>query len=155
MGTTETRFQILDNLPPVSVDAVVHQVKACHARPEDFDDGNLVDRLYCYRAYSKGIIDIRVLDLQKFDICEQTVQEYKVAYLAHGPGPELVYDPVNNSLIDGNHRANAAFELGVYFMEAFIGHTDTYEPLIDPDDKLEVDEDHELDDDDCCSPDWQ
>ena len=144
MSDNERQFEILDNLPPVSVDSVFRQVKACHPHETDFDEGDLEDRIYCFSSYKKGIIDLRGLNLHEFDICEQTVEEYKALYKANGPGPELVYDPVNNSLIDGNHRANAAFELGVYYVEAFIGDADTYEPVLECEEECEMDEEDEV-----------
>jgi len=144
MSDTESRFEILDNLPQVSVEAVLRQVKSSHPRQEDFDEGDLTDRLYCFSSYKKGILDLRGLNLHQFDICEDTVQEYKAAYVAHGPGPELVYDPVNNSLIDGNHRANAAFELGEFYLEAFIGDAATYEPILECEEVFEIDEEDDF-----------
>ena len=141
MDNPNNIVQHLDNLPQVSAESVFRLVRDCHYRKEDFDEGDLTDRLYSFRSYKKGIIDLRGINLHQFDICENTVDEYKAAYIANGPGPELVYDPVNNSLIDGNHRANAAFELGVFYLEAFIGDAATYEPIIEPEECCEIEED--------------
>lgn len=130
---------------------VIAHVLATHSRPEDFDEGDLLDRVASFGAYQKSLLDLDTVDLDEFALCDVTIEEYRLLYLASGGrGPELIYDPVNGSMIDGLHRANACRRAGYRFHEAFIGDPQTYEPVLD-EPELEDDE-VELSDDDTFEP---
>jgi hypothetical protein len=126
-------------------DVIAHVLRT-HPRPEDFDEGNLLDRVASFGGYHKSMLDLDTVDLDEFALCEVTIEEYRLLYLAsNGQGPELIYDPVNCSMIDGIHRANACRQAGYRFHEAFIGDPQTYEPMLDEhgleDDEVELTED--------------
>lgn len=125
---------------------VIAHVLRTHHRSEDFEEGNLLDRVATFGVYRKGMLDLEMVDLDEFALCEITIEEYRLLYLASdGRGPELIYDPVNGSMIDGLHRANACLRAGYRFHEAFIGDPQTYEPMLNElgreDDEVELAED--------------
>lgn len=130
---------------------VIAHVLGIHSNPQDFEEGDLLDRVASFGTYQKSLLDLDTVDLDEFALCDVTIEEYRLLYVASaGQGPELIYDPVNGSMIDGLHRANACRRAGFRYHEAFIGDPQTYEPTL-PVDEPDTD-DIELDEDDSFSP---
>lgn len=89
--------------------ALYNWVREIHSCVEDFDEGDLGDRLYAYDRYELECIDLAAVDADEWALCEEQAQEY-----ADMPGafPPIVFDAPNQSIIDGTHRVNAALLRG-------------------------------------------
>ena len=102
-------------------------VGSIHARPEDLLDGDLGHRLEKFTRYVRGRLKLDEIDLDEWLLDNRAVDE--LAVLPPETRPPVVYDAVAGSMIDGLHRANAAFRTGHSEIEAFIG----IEANLDPD----------------------
>lgn len=99
---------------------VLDYVSSHHGRPEDFDEGDLVDRINKFDTYEKKVIDIGDLDLDEWEVDEDYVEDLMIKIKKDGYEP-IVFDPDENSIIDGIHRSNALNNLGYTKIKAYVG----------------------------------
>ena len=98
-----------------------------HQRIEDFEDGDIVDRILAYSYYELREILISGLDLNEFDIDEDTVD----GYVEDGDDvAPIVFGSDDGSIIDGNHRANAASVRGKSTILGYVGHRGPLPPSL-------------------------
>ena len=99
---------------------VYSYVQRIHSNEEDFDTGDLGQRIEHYKRYKIEIIDISKLNLDRFQIYPDVVNKYIKQYKKYG-----VYLPIvttdDYEIIDGNHRATALNELGINKILGFVG----------------------------------
>ncbi len=101
------------------VDAIVRKI---HRDENDFVEGDITDRIYWFNNYVLGELEIGALDLYEYEIDEDLIEDY-IDHIKDSPKtmPPIVYDPINGSIIDGIHRANAYARLGKVTIPAYIG----------------------------------
>lgn len=104
--------------------SIFSQVQNIHREMNDFDEGDLTDRIYWFDNYKLTSIPITDLDLNEHYVDDTLVDEY-VNKIKESPitMPPIVYDPIARSIIDGVHRANAYAKLGYSKIPAYVGLT--------------------------------
>lgn len=103
-----------------------------HHTPQDFDEGDLVHNITSFGRYELRRIPVEGLKLGIYAIDDQLVGDYES--LDASTQPPIVYNPIHNLIIDGNHRANAAAKRGDQDILAYVGDPATYSPPDDEDD---------------------
>lgn len=112
--------QLLNENKVVDSRTVLDLVHSIHARPEDFEEGDLVHRINKFDTYEQKIIDIDDLDLDEWNVEEEFVEELSKRIEQEGYEP-IVFDPDESSIIDGIHRANALALIGKTKIKAYVG----------------------------------
>ena len=107
----------------VSDNYISDYVESIHGKPEDFDEGDINDRIYKYSEYKLTKIEIDDLDLEEFYVDEDYVQDLELEIQKEGKYSPIVFDPDQKSIIDGIHRANALHNLGKKYINAYVGVT--------------------------------
>lgn len=109
-----------------SVDAytIYNAVQSGHREPDDFIEGDLTDRIYWFDDYELTSLPIADIDLDEHYVDEDLVDDY-IEHIKDSPKtmPPIVYDPIEQSVIDGIHRANAYAKLGYDAIPAYVGKT--------------------------------
>lgn len=109
-----------------SVDAntIYRTVQSAHHTPEDFEEGDIGDRIYWFDDYKLTSLPIADLNLNEYYVDEDRVDDY-VERIQYSPNtmPPIVYDPIAKSIIDGIHRAAAYSKLGHATIPAYSGLT--------------------------------
>ena len=104
--------------PSIGVDALISAVRRLHPSQDDLQHGDIIHRIERFRAYELRQLAVAELKLAEWAISEELVAEYAVrTELA----PPIVYDPIAGSIIDGTHRANAAYLRGEAVIAAYVG----------------------------------
>jgi len=110
-----------ENYPLVaSANHVAGLVEEIHRRAEDFEEGDLQDRLYAFPLYRLTLIPIADIDLEEFETDEDLILSYAEKT---GTMPPIVFDPSSGSIIDGIHRTNAADRRGQQTILGYVGTT--------------------------------
>lgn len=146
MFDAPARLTLLDTLatgwtpsePPLTDEADVRaQVVAGHHRPTDLDEGDLLHRLDRFTHYRLVQMPLASLDLDEWATDSDRVTDY-----AHQTtvAPPIVVDPLDASIIDGTHRAQAARERGDTHLWAYVGASPNPDWRRDPEDALEEEE---------------
>ena len=89
--------------PKISAHDLVSLVRGWHHTPQDFQDGDLFQNITSFETYELKKIPIDILTLDMFYIDDELVDEYAAQ---KSTAPPIIYNPVNDQIIDGNHRAN-------------------------------------------------
>lgn len=97
---------------------LLSEVEGLHHNPDDFEEGDLIDRLWVYDHYQLCAMNLVDLDGEEWNWDEDTVREYADL---DSPFPPIVFDPTNQSIIDGTHRVNAAILRGETQIWAYVG----------------------------------
>jgi len=100
-------------------DEIAHKVRELHGRPEDFVDGNLLERIMQYDSYELKEIPITDLFLGEWMVDDTMVEE--MMQMDPDTIPPIVFDPQAGSIIDGIHRANARHNQGYTTIQAYVG----------------------------------
>lgn len=100
---------------------VSDHVRMLHQRTEDLIDGDLQNRIDKFLAFELKLIPVDIIRSHEFELCDDLVREYADQYRNTGTYPPIVYDAVENSMIDGLHRANALIECGLKEIKAYVG----------------------------------
>jgi hypothetical protein len=101
-------------------DDLIDDVRSQHHTPEDFDEGDLEDRLYAYRRYRLQNVPLDQIELDEWEVVEEWVADY-VRRLGAGsepPSPILRHDL---GIIDGTHRLNALAQAGRTEVACWVG----------------------------------
>lgn len=96
-------------------------VGTLHHRPQDLDEGDLLERIAHYHRYVLVEVPLNHLDADEWATCEETVAEYAERA---GAFPPVVIDPFD-SIIDGTHRVGAAVKRGDTTILAYVGVEDS------------------------------
>lgn len=97
---------------------------------QDLQEGDLSERIWQYSRYIEVSLPVLSLNLNEFEVDEQTVAEYAARIEAGEVPPPGIWDPVNGSMIDGLHRANALARCGYTEITIWSGDQSTYEPIV-------------------------
>jgi hypothetical protein len=95
-----------------------------YKRSEDFEDGDLSQRISHYDNYEVQEIPMDDITIDEYEIDEDDVQEYIELYEKNGTYPPIVIGHKHfgtHDIIDGTHRANALNELGFKSIICFVG----------------------------------
>jgi hypothetical protein len=95
-------------------------VREIHHREEDFDEGDIVDRIYACGSYRLTLLPIADIDLEEFYVDEDLVETFTKK---NEPMPPIIFDETYKSLIDGIHRAKAADRRGQKTILAYVGRS--------------------------------
>lgn len=108
----------------VDAHTIYSDVQAGHREPEDFAEGDIGDRIYWFDDYQLTSLPVSKIDLDEFYVDEDLVDDI-VKHIKDSPStmPPIVYDPIEQSVIDGIHRANAYAKLGYDSIPAYVGKT--------------------------------
>lgn len=90
-----------------------------HSRQQDFDEGDLEDRIYKFSKYILTKLPVKRL----YEENNWQIDDHKVKkYINLGSTlPPIVYDKVNYEIIDGSHRVAVAYQRGLKFINAYVG----------------------------------
>lgn len=108
-------------VPSSHIDDLVMKI---HPREDDFTDGDLLHRIDRYDTYKLTYVDIDDLILDEFDIDDEHVDELVELIDSGEDLPPIVFDPIERSIIDGNHRANAYHNAGYKKIKAYVGDSE-------------------------------
>lgn len=108
---------------------LVDLVKEIHHSSHDFEEGNLYDRIWQFYSYDLKMLPVSSLQAEEWDRDDDVVDEYTSRLTAGEIPPPILYDPVNDSIIDGTHRLAAAIAAGQSTIAAYVGDENTYEEL--------------------------
>jgi hypothetical protein len=122
---------------------VSSHIQSLHTKTQDFEDGDLLDRTTKFLHYEKKLIPISIIDLEEFSLDEELVEEYMEIFQEEGTCPEIVFDEVDKSMIDGLHRANALHRCGETYIEAYVGTEKLLNPFYRSNDFDDEDEDED------------
>ena len=113
---------IRENQQIVDASHIYSIVKKIHRNFNDFDEGDITDRIYWFDQYKLVNFPLSKLNLNEWDVNEDLVADNiaKIMKSQHTM-PPVVIDPFTNSIIDGTHRANAYAKLGYDTIPAYIG----------------------------------
>ena len=97
-------------------------VQDIHRDSDDFEEGDLSDRIYNFDEYKLVAFPINKLNLTEWDVDDGMVKDFMEEISKNKDSmPPIVYDPVHKSIIDGIHRANAFNNLGYTHIPAYVG----------------------------------
>lgn len=101
----------------------------------DFTEGNLAKRIEHYPKYKLTEVNLNDIDLDEFDLDEDLMDEYIEIFEESGEYPPIILAH-DLRIIDGNHRANALYNIGHGKIKAFIGigNTDIFDEYDEYDD---------------------
>lgn len=114
----------------ITPDQLIKWMGDNHHTPEDLGEGDLSDRVWAFEYYTLKSIPVNSLPLDQWNVFDDLVADY-TAELANSPAPPIVYDPINHSIIDGTHRANAQKAAGLENILAYVGDGMYEEPSYD------------------------
>lgn len=102
-------------------DEIVDIVYSLHTREEDFEDGDLIERIKSFPFYELKNVPLSSLDTDEFITDIELVDEYEKEIKLNPDYPPIVFDPINSSIIDGMHRVQALEQLGYDTVRAYVG----------------------------------
>lgn len=111
-------------------DDLIYELPEHHHTPEDFDEGDLTDRINQYFSY-----DLELITIDRFDFGEWIIDPARVEKIEKEIRkdafcyPPILYDPINDSIIDGTHRVNALHNLGEKYVVTLVGNEEDYEGM--------------------------
>ena len=92
-----------------------------HSRPQDWHEGDLEERIWEFQSYTLTDLPIDRVCLDEWMVDDDEVETFVARILAGSPLPPILFDPEQDSIIDGIHRANAAARLGINTIRAYVG----------------------------------
>ena len=114
-------FQVCFESKIADVSQIHSMVYDIHGKSEDWEEGDLYERLHEYEKYELKDIDINSIDLDEWSLDE----DYVEGVAEKLKDDNFQYDPIvishHNSIIDGLHRANALKKLGFDKIKAYVG----------------------------------
>jgi hypothetical protein len=112
-------IEVLSFNYPQRVEAgfIIDLVRRIHGRPEDFSEGDLEHRIWKYLRYE--LRQIRLPVNMMWGVDSSKVNQYSV--MDSGTTPPIIFDPIDNSIIDGSHRIEAAKLRGDKVIMAYVG----------------------------------
>lgn len=111
----------------ITADDAVDDAIGLHHTPDDFEDGDIAQRIYAFKSYTLTRIPLGQIDNDEYYYDEEDVAMFAAR---ETPFPPILYDPVKKSIIDGTHRVNAAILRGDTHILAYVGDVETHHPII-------------------------
>lgn len=111
----------------VSADDLIAQVEEIHHTPSEV--GVVAKYIRQYATYRLSEIPTDMLPLDQRKHNAERAARYAEQIKDDDSYPAIIYDPVNDKIIDGNHRSNALAAIGAPTVRAYIGNCETYTPV--------------------------
>jgi hypothetical protein len=108
------------NIGDIIEESIIYQYIEYLHDDDDFEDGNLPERIEHYPKYKLENVEISNIDLDDFYLDEGKMDEYINLYEDSKYYPPIVLDH-EYRIIDGNHRVNSQMNIGKTHIKAFIG----------------------------------
>ncbi len=105
-------------------DEIVDIVYSLHTREEDFEEGDLIERIKSFPFYELKNIPLSSLDTDEFMTDAELVDKYAEEIRLNPDYPPIVFDPINSSIIDGMHRVQSLEQLGHDTVRAYVGRNE-------------------------------
>ena len=113
------RESLQQTVDPNHIYALAKQI---HRNYDDFGEGDLSDRIFWFDQYKLTNLPLSKIDLDEWDVDEDLVADHVAEIMkSKDTMPPIVFDPIENSIIDGTHRANAYAQLGYDTIPAYVG----------------------------------
>ena len=90
-----------------------------HPRQEDFEEGNLGNRIYGWDGYERKMVPLSFVQVGEWGADPETVRAYADQRLAGSVFPAIVCTALGR-IIDGEHRVQAALLAGDTTIEALV-----------------------------------
>jgi hypothetical protein len=90
-----------------------------HGREQDFEEGNLGNRIYGWNAYKRQVVPLSFVQVGEWGTDPETVRGYADRRLAGSNFPAIVCT-ADGRIIDGEHRVQAALLAGDTVIEALV-----------------------------------
>lgn len=123
----DRRKKILDKInsikigETVSEDVVYQYIQQIHRNYDDFIEGDISNRIENYSSYTLKNIPISNIDIDEFEVQDDLVNDYINHYIDTKKMIPIVVGS-DFEIIDGIHRANAAYKLNLKNIDAFVGN---------------------------------
>jgi len=111
------------NIHDVDAFYIESLVRENHSNEDDFESGDLLERIYAAPNYVLKNIPLDMIDTERYNLDENIVKELgKVDVKKWAP---IVLHKIKGyskyDIVDGNHRANAAKRMGLKTIRAYVG----------------------------------
>ena len=106
-----------DIVPPHEI---LEYVTSFHER-DYFDDTDFYERIMNFEYFKFEMIEIEDLELDKFHVDSDLIENYCELYKETKTYPPLVINE-NKNIIDGAHRLNALYECGLKNVKCYVGY---------------------------------
>jgi hypothetical protein len=116
------KFKLVEN--KILADDVYEQVRLIHHRKEDFDEGDIEDRIFQFSYYIETEVPVENIDNEDYNISDDIVDDLiKKIKLGEKITPVVLYEYLkgNYDVIDGVHRVTAYKKLGIKNITAWVG----------------------------------
>ena len=107
---------------------IYQYVEQIHRNEEDFEEGNLAERIEEFDKYKLMEIPINDINIDKYYLDDNYMDEYKSMTKKSSDYPPIVLDGDTRysygnkyTIIDGTHRVNALDRLGYKTVKAWVG----------------------------------
>lgn len=112
---------------------IIELTKIAHMRTMDFNDGDLLERLWEYDYFNDVIdFDLKKLSTTEFDVDEDKVEDYRklIREIGYEKMPPIIIKKKRTGyeIIDGIHRLNALIKEGIEYTAVLIGSNKKWEP---------------------------
>ena len=116
----KTFKQFLENKEQIiSSDELVEMVKRLHLNNEDFEQGDLEDRIRKHDLYKLVDADASDINEDMWNSDDDIVDDYQKRLEKEHNYPPIILDD-DNTIIDGTHRAKALKNLGHKTIKAWV-----------------------------------
>jgi hypothetical protein len=110
----------------VAADFLISLVADMNEGDRDFDfDGPLPHWISRFGSYELRRLDLTEIDLGEHDFSADLADVY--AGMDPATMPPIIFDPLEHSIVDGNHRVQGAVRRGDRDVLTYVGVTDTAE----------------------------
>jgi hypothetical protein len=106
---------------------LVSWAHSAHHNPEDFEEGNLENRIWKFTSYVLKDLPVSSLNAP-WHVNDGLVQDYVERLDSGSPMPPIIYDADEDVVIDGTHRIEAAKEAGLTTIQAYVGLPENIDP---------------------------
>lgn len=125
MNLIEATNYFLDESSHVSPSTIDSHVKSIHFKEDDWDEGDLEERIYSYDYYEYDpAIPMNRISLEEFYVDEDYVEEVVEKIKATGTYEPIVVgerDVSTYTIVDGIHRLVALDMLGAKTFKGYVG----------------------------------
>ena len=98
-------LESISNLNTIEAHELLQQIYKHHHSPQDFDEGDITDRIYKHDTYQLKKVPLKKVKVGQWHTDPEMVGQYK-KNLEKTESPPIVIKP-NGTIIDGSHRAEA------------------------------------------------
>jgi hypothetical protein len=104
----------------ISSEELVEMVRKLHLNHEDFEEGDLEDRIRQHDFYKLVDADANDIKADMWNSDDDLVSDYEEEYKSKLSYPPVVLDDDRKTIIDGTHRIKALKNLGHKTIKAWV-----------------------------------